>query len=156
MDVITHPCWDISMLVKGAPGRYIISQEFCIWLAYGSPSLVFGSGFPDSKVHEANMGPTWDLSAPDGPHVGPMNLAIRVCHGTHIRQSYFSGNMNWWYKQNKTSQTKTVSMSYRTCCKSTSKTIEIYDIFVAFFPFLRVCMLYPLSGVIIKTQALFY
>ena len=24
------------------------------------------------------MGPTWDLSAPDGPHVGPMNIAIRV------------------------------------------------------------------------------
>ena len=23
-------------------------------------------------------GPTWVLSAPDGPHVGPMNLAIRV------------------------------------------------------------------------------
>ena len=23
------------------------------------------------------MGPTWVLSAPDGPHVGPMNLAIR-------------------------------------------------------------------------------
>ena len=33
---------------------------------------------PDSKVHGANMGPTWVLSAPDGPHVGPMNLAIRV------------------------------------------------------------------------------
>ena len=32
---------------------------------------------PDSKVHGANMGPTWYLSAPDGPHVGPMNLAIR-------------------------------------------------------------------------------
>ena len=32
---------------------------------------------PDSKVHVANMGPTWVLSAPDGPHVGPMNLAIR-------------------------------------------------------------------------------
>ena len=32
---------------------------------------------PDSKVHGANMGPTWGLSAPDGPHVGPMNLAIR-------------------------------------------------------------------------------
>ena len=25
------------------------------------------------------MGPTWVLSAPDGPHVGPMNLAIREC-----------------------------------------------------------------------------
>ena len=32
---------------------------------------------PDSKVHGANMGPTWVLSAPDGPYVGPMNLAIR-------------------------------------------------------------------------------
>ena len=32
---------------------------------------------PDNKVHGANMGPTWILSAPDGPHVGPMNLAIR-------------------------------------------------------------------------------
>ena len=34
--------------------------------------------YPDSKVHGANMGPTWVLSAPDGPHVGPMHLAIRV------------------------------------------------------------------------------
>ena len=32
---------------------------------------------PDRKVQGANMGPTWVLSAPDGPHVGPMNLAIR-------------------------------------------------------------------------------
>ena len=32
---------------------------------------------PDNKVHGANMGSTWVLSAPDGPHVGPMNLAIR-------------------------------------------------------------------------------
>ena len=31
---------------------------------------------PDSKVHGANMGPSWVLSAPDGPHVGHMNLAI--------------------------------------------------------------------------------
>ena len=32
--------------------------------------------YPDSKVHRTNMGPTWVLSAPDGPHVSPMNLAI--------------------------------------------------------------------------------
>ena len=31
---------------------------------------------PESKVNGANMGPTWVLSAPGGPHVGPMNLAI--------------------------------------------------------------------------------
>ena len=35
------------------------------------------SNVPDNTVHGANMGPTWVLSAPDGPHVGPMNLAIR-------------------------------------------------------------------------------
>ena len=41
--------------------------------------------FPDNKVHGANMGPTWVLSAPDGPHVGPMNLAIRdsYCQGSY-------------------------------------------------------------------------
>ena len=27
--------------------------------------------FPDSKVHGANMGATWVLSAPNGPHVAP-------------------------------------------------------------------------------------
>ena len=34
--------------------------------------------YPDSKVHGANMGTTWVPSAPDGPHVGPMNLAISI------------------------------------------------------------------------------
>ena len=32
---------------------------------------------PDNKVHGANMGPTWVLSALAWPYVGPMNLAIR-------------------------------------------------------------------------------
>ena len=32
---------------------------------------------PDSKVHEANMGPIWGRQDPGGPHVGPMNFAIR-------------------------------------------------------------------------------
>ena len=31
-----------------------------------------------SKVHGANKGPTWVLSASDGPHVGLMNLGIRA------------------------------------------------------------------------------
>ena len=41
----------------------------------------FDSGthiYPDSKVQGANIAPTWVLSAPDGLHVGPMILAIRV------------------------------------------------------------------------------
>ena len=32
---------------------------------------------PDNKFHGANIEPTWVLSAPDGPHFGPMNLDIR-------------------------------------------------------------------------------
>ena len=39
------------------------------WCSYGND--------PDSKVHGANIGPTRVLSAPDGPHVGPMNRAIK-------------------------------------------------------------------------------
>ena len=42
---------------------------------------------PDSMVHGAYMGPNRVLSAPDGPHVGPMNFAIRVLttpHGSKV------------------------------------------------------------------------
>ena len=42
--------------------------------------------FPDSNVHGANKRPTWVLLAPDGPHVGPMNLAIRVGYEERIRE----------------------------------------------------------------------
>ena len=35
------------------------------------------------------MGPTWVLSAPDGPHVGPMNLPIRVCI-LNMQRGYFA------------------------------------------------------------------
>ena len=37
---------------------------------------------PDSKVHGATMGPIWDRQDPDGPHVGPMNLAIWEINGS--------------------------------------------------------------------------
>ena len=30
----------------------------------------------DSKVHGANMGPTWVRQDPGWPHVGPMNIAV--------------------------------------------------------------------------------
>ena len=51
-----------------------------------SPGTVFSTqsdllpldNYPDSKDHGANMGPTWVMSTPGVPHVGPMNLAIKV------------------------------------------------------------------------------
>ena len=45
---------------------------------------------PDSKVHGAKMGPTWVLSTPDGPHVGPMNLAIGAILRANISLVYWS------------------------------------------------------------------
>ena len=33
-------------------------------------------GYPDSKVHGANMGPIWGQQDPDGTHVDPMKFAI--------------------------------------------------------------------------------
>ena len=59
------------------------------------------SNNPDSKVHGANMGPTWVLSAPDdGPHAGPMNLANReYLNGSHwfnsLNSMYVSSDSNY-------------------------------------------------------------
>ena len=50
---------------------------------------------PDSKVHGANMGPTWVLSAPDGPHVRPMNLAIRAPITSYRFNNMESVPMSW-------------------------------------------------------------
>ena len=47
---------------------------------------------PDSKVHGANMSSTWVLSAPGGPHVGPMNLAVRV----HSHMAYILHKQIKW------------------------------------------------------------
>ena len=50
---------------------YVYVYKYFIWMEK------WQKGIPDSKVHGTNMGPTWVQSAPGGPHVGPMNLAIR-------------------------------------------------------------------------------
>ena len=58
-------------------------SHFCFaFLWFGHNNLSFWSRtwfitIPDSKVHGANMGPIWGRQDPGGPHVGPMNLAIR-------------------------------------------------------------------------------
>ena len=40
-------------------------------------------GNPDSKVHGANIGPTWILSVPSESHVDPINLAVREDYVAH-------------------------------------------------------------------------
>ena len=69
---------------------YVSSQTiWAMWYPIGGGNTIFliscelarmicdyTQKYPDSKVHGANMRPTWVLSAPDGPRVGPINLAI--------------------------------------------------------------------------------
>ena len=38
--------------------------------------MVASQAVTDSKVHGANMGPTWGRQDPGGSHVGHVNLAI--------------------------------------------------------------------------------
>ena len=69
------------------------------WPSDGACSSCQRHSVPDSKVHGANMGPTWVISAPDGPHIGPMNLAIR--RGSPGMQSdgivaRFCSRSFWW------------------------------------------------------------
>ena len=68
------------MEIIRAPQYWSYVQRIQWWLMECQHN---GPVIPDSKVPGANMVPTWVLSAPDGPHVGPMNLAIRdvfPCH----------------------------------------------------------------------------
>ena len=62
---------------------YIVEGKTCfnIKISFGSIgiTMIMRRQFwdhSDSKVHGANMGPTWGRQDPGGPHVGPMNFAI--------------------------------------------------------------------------------
>ena len=61
-DVLNFVGW-VNATMKFGGHRYLLDEH---------------DTYPDNKVHEANMRPTWVLSSPGGPYVGPMNLAIRV------------------------------------------------------------------------------
>ena len=62
-------------------GKYIVSTK--------GHGLLAEISKPDTIFHGANMGPTWVLSAPDGPDVGPMNLAIRAVTKIKVWQSEY-------------------------------------------------------------------
>ena len=65
-----------SRLRSSNTSTSIYPQLYCWWVMILINIPIF-EVIPDSKVHGTNMGPTWVLSAPVGPHVGPMNLAIK-------------------------------------------------------------------------------
>ena len=58
--------------------RGLVIVDYVVALYCRSATLRLIIGLPDYKVHGVNVGPTWVLSAPGGPPVDPINLAIRA------------------------------------------------------------------------------
>ena len=85
-----YPEW--SLTVWGS-NKAMSGQDYSQLLWYPEEVHLF----PDSKFHGANMGPTWVLSAPEGPHVGPRNLAIRVTKQWQIIIMLFQDVVYFWW-----------------------------------------------------------
>ena len=102
------PWWLVSKLITGIKGDEVtlLGEKN----RHNHNSAVILVTLPDSKVHEANMGPIWGRQDPGGPHVGPMNFAIwagpwlgyKVVWYDENSKSYLSlctyltcGNMKW-------------------------------------------------------------
>ena len=69
-----------SVLTFGL-GQYdvvLVSQTHALSKLYFLIEIPTFRNFLDNKVYGANMGRTWVLSTPDGPYIGPTNLAIRA------------------------------------------------------------------------------
>ena len=83
LDAIARPCLDFDVgFTKAVEIRTWMNDYTPLFyldvITYPCSTPYAGlANIPDNKVHGANMGPTWVLSAPDGPHVGPINLPIR-------------------------------------------------------------------------------
>ena len=84
---ISHFCFCYTRFLDG--GHILLNLSRCYGQSVSFPpnihivmlfifhSIARSWTIPESKVPGANLGPTWDLSAPDGPHVGPRNLAVK-------------------------------------------------------------------------------
>ena len=70
---------------------------------------------PDRQVHGANMGPIWVLSAPYGPHIGPMNLAIRDSYPIVLVDSSRYYNFNFKITNVSTRSSSFNSSNIRLC-----------------------------------------
>ena len=84
---------------------------------------------PDSKVHGGNMGPTWVLSAPAGPHVGPWTLLS----GMISIEWYICSSANWyiiyWYDVLWTCKNRPIKTSYTPCSQTSFKVVYNCDQF---------------------------
>ena len=97
-DIFKHPFFNQSNSILRK-----ISPNFVSRITLCSPGNVLVSikqgtnSSQTAKVHGANRGPTRFLSAPDGPHIGPMNLAIRdyLRQRPLVSRSHIYARLQW-------------------------------------------------------------
>ena len=88
--------WAYTWYIHPRMHLCVFLSSFCklrIFSFYSSSNhLCFYRTIPDSKIHGADMRPTWVLSVPDGSHVGPVNLATRdwIWMGTYKPFSFLN------------------------------------------------------------------
>ena len=70
--------WILNQIILIFIKEIIFQTVQALWCKMVVFTAFYLYGSHINKAHGANMGPTLVLSAPDEPHVGPMNLAIRV------------------------------------------------------------------------------
>ena len=78
--------WLLDVYVKAGYHHVIdvrISDAIIKHRIYGTDISVLilsdiTQAYPDSKVHGANMGPSWGRQDPRGPHLGPMSFPIWI------------------------------------------------------------------------------
>ena len=107
---------------------YFISTLYGMAPLYLCFHSIVQHGYPDS--HGANMGPTWVLSAPDGPHVGPRNLAITVAL-THAVRCFFKKvyqNMSGEWQAQDINQTMKSQQTFHTSPSQERYGLSLTDI----------------------------
>ena len=75
VSIVSVFTWTIIVEVHCTMHNNFPPNHHKILLKYLKTMLILS--ITTQMVHGTNMRPTWVLSAPDGPHVGPVNLAIR-------------------------------------------------------------------------------
>ena len=91
-------CWWLGITRSRGINTHDTDLDSMGWLPYIQDPLI-----PNSRVHGANIGPIWGWQDPDGPHVGPMNFAIRAPsqypkRRLFVRSRKVSKPRDWYFK----------------------------------------------------------
>ena len=92
--------WDPNSLKRFLMVQLTTKHKYPTWLPL---VCICCWRYPDSKVHEANMGPIWGRQDQGGPHAGPIHMSVMIiCAGLlscHVLTRYCNNFRHWWSKQ---------------------------------------------------------